>query len=149
MRNSRKITRHSNASQKFGEIMKKFHFRAAALVDALANATVKDLQAMHEAPGTAEYCAKTKRFAFWLTSELTNKGIVVNGPDMDEGGWYISIAPSRVGFVLCIVSGSGDDASQVELLVTNIGEGTENDVVCNTIENILRHASQITDLKVV
>ena len=104
--------------------------------------------ALHDAPSAAENCAKSKRLALWLTSEMVNKGLAANGPDLDEGGWYIDIPSNSAGFVLCIVSGSSGDASLFELLVTKIGSATEEDDVCDAIEHILRNASQITELSV-
>lgn len=101
------------------------------------------------APGVAEYGAKTKRFALWLKSEMVNKGLAATGPDLDEGGWYINISSNSAGFVLCIVSGRGGDESlfKFELLVTKIGDAIEEDA-CDAIEHILRNASEITELKV-
>ena len=130
--------------------MKEFHFRASTLFDASANATVEELLGLHDAPGAAEYGAKTKRFALWLTSEMVNKGLAVGGPSLDEGGWYIDVASNAAGFVLCILAGKSGDESlfEFELLVTKIGDATEEDDVCDAIEHILRNASEITELRV-
>lgn len=126
---------------------KEFHFRAPTLFDASAKATGEEKEALHDAPGAAEGGAKTKRFAFWLKSEIVNKGLAVNDPELDEGGWYFAVPPGGDPFVLCILGESPGDESVLELLVTGIGGATE-DVVTDAIEHILRNASEITELKV-
>ena len=124
--------------------MKEFTFRAPTLFDASAEVPVED--ELHDAPGAAEHLAKIKKFALWLKSEMADKGLAAHGPSIDEGGWMISVPSDGGGFVLCIVSGSRGDESLFELLVTEIGGATDN--VSDPIEDILRHASEITELKV-
>jgi hypothetical protein len=128
-------------------LSKEFHFRAPTLFDASAKPTGEEKEALHDAPGAAEDGAKTKRFAFWLKSEMVNKGLAVNDPELDEGGWYFAVPPGGGPFVLCILGGSPGDESLFELLVTGIGGATE-DVVTDAIEHTLRNASEITELKV-
>jgi hypothetical protein len=128
-------------------LSKEFHFRAPTLFDASAKVTGEEKEALHDAPGPAEDGARTKRFAFWLTSEMVNKGLAVNDPELDEGGWCFSVPLGGGPFVLCILGGSSGDESLFELLVTGIGGATE-DVVTDAIEHILRNASEITELKI-
>jgi hypothetical protein len=128
-------------------LSKEFHFRAPTLFDASAKATRERKEALHDALSAAEGGAKTKRFAFWLKSEMVNKGLALNDPKLDEGGWYFAVPPGGGPFVLCILGGSPGDESLFELLVTGIGGATE-DVVTDAIEHILRNASEITELKV-
>jgi hypothetical protein len=129
-------------------LSKEFHFRAPSLFDASAKATGKEKEALHDAFRAAEYGAKTKRFAFWLKSEMVNKGLAVNEPSLNEDGWYFAVPPDGGGpFVLCILGGSLGDESLFELVVTGIGGATE-DVVTDALEHILRNASEITELKV-
>jgi hypothetical protein len=109
-------------------LSKEFHFRAPTLFDASAKATGKQKGSLHDAPGAAEDGARTKRFAFWLKSEMVNKGLAVNDPKLDEGGWYYAVPPSGGSFVLCILGGSPGDESLFELLVTGIGGATEEGV---------------------
>jgi hypothetical protein len=106
---------------------------------------------LHDAPGVAEAGAKIKRFALWLKSEMVNKGLAATDPYLDEGGWYIDVpsnggVPGERPFVLCIVSGSPGDESLFNLLGAEIGGATKD--VGGAIEDILRNASQITELKV-
>jgi hypothetical protein len=124
--------------------MKDFTFRAPTLFDASATASVEEKEAWHDAPGAAEHGAKIKKFALWLNSEMVNKGLAANGPYSDEGNWMIDV-PSNGGFVLCIVSGGSNDDSLFTLLVTEIGDATED--VGDAIEDILRNASEITELR--
>jgi hypothetical protein len=129
------------------DTLKEFQFKAPMLFDASAKATGKVKDALHDAPGAAEAGAKTRRFAFWLKAEMVNKGLAVNDPKLDEGGWYFAVPPGGGPFVLCILGGSPGDESLFELLVTGIGGATE-DVVTDALEHILRNASEITELKV-
>jgi hypothetical protein len=124
--------------------MKDFTFRAPTLFDASATAPVED--ELHDAPGVAEAAAKIKKFALWLKSEMVNKGLAANGPYLDEGGWMIDVPSNGGSFVHCIVQGSSGDESLFNLLVAEIGGATED--VGHAIEDILRNASQITELKV-
>jgi len=131
--------------------MKEFTFRAPTLFDASATASVEEEDALHDAPGAAEHLAKNKSFALWLTSEMVNNGLAAIGPYLMEGGWYIDV-PSGGGlvgerpFVLCIIGGSPGDDSLFHLLVTEIGGAPED--VGDAIEDSLRNASEITELKV-
>lgn len=77
---------------------REFHFRAPTLFDALARVTEKE--ALHDAPAAAEAGARTRRFAFWLKSEMVNKGLAVNDPELDEGGWMFSVPLGGGPFVL-------------------------------------------------
>jgi len=126
-------------------LSREFHFKAPKLSDASAKVTEKE--ALHDAPAAAEAGARSKRLAFWLKSEMANKGLDVNDPELDEGGWMFSVPLGGGPFVLCILGGSPGDASRFELLVTGIGSASE-DVVADTIEHILRNTSDITELKV-
>jgi hypothetical protein len=128
-------------------LSKEFHFRAPTLFDAGARATVKEKEALHDAPSAAEAGVKTKKGAFWLKSKMVNKGLAVNDPELGEDGWQFSVPPGGGPFVLCILGGSPDDESLFELLVTGIGGATE-DVVADAIEHILRNASEVTELTV-
>jgi hypothetical protein len=130
--------------------MKEFTFRAPTLFDASATASLEEEEQLHDALGAAEALAKYKKFALWLTSEMVNKGLAASRPYLDEGGWIIDVPSGggRVGerpFVLCIVSGSPGDDSVFQLLVTEIG-GAPKDVG-DAIEDILRNASEITELQ--
>lgn len=107
---------------------------------------MEDEQRLHDAPGVAEHLAKIEKFARWLKSEMVKNGLAATGPDPDEGGWYLDVPSKGGGFVLCIVSGSRDDESLFELLVTEIGGASEE--VGHAIEHILRHAKEITELRV-
>ena len=130
------------------ETLKEFQFRAPALFDGSAKASERSLLAHHDAPGAAINGAKTKRFAYWLTSEMASNGLAASDPSLDEGGWQISTSSSNNGFVLCILSGGRDDEPLFELLVTKIGGATEENHVCRVIERILRNASEITELRI-
>ncbi|MBR0688359.1 hypothetical protein JQ594_20695 [Bradyrhizobium manausense] len=124
---------------------KEFQFRAPTLFDASAKVTEKEV--LHDAPAAAEAGARTKKVAFWLKSEMANKGLAANDPELDEGGWLFSVPQGSGPFVLCILGASPDDQSLLVLLVTGIGGATE-DVVTDAISHILRNASEITELKV-
>ena len=126
---------------------KEFHFRAPTLFDASAKVTGEGKDALHDAPDATEHGARTKRFAFWLKSEMVNKGLAVNDPELDEAGWCFSVPLGGGPFVLCILGRSSGDKSLFELIVTGIG-GAAEDVVTEAIEHILRNASEITELKV-
>ena len=128
-------------------LSKEFHFRAPTLFDASAKATGAEKEALHDAPRAAEVGAKTKRFAFWLKSEMVAKGLAVNDPNLQQDGWCFAVPPGGGPFVLCILGWSSGDESLFELLATGIGGATE-DVVIDAIEHILRNASEITELKV-
>jgi hypothetical protein len=135
------------------ETLKEFYFRAPTLFDASAKVAAEDKLAVHDdvGPGAAEHLAKIKKFALWLKSEMVAKGLAANGPYSDTSSWMIDV-PSNGGvpgarpFVLCSVSGSSADESLFELLVTEMG-GAPKDVG-HVIEDILRNASQITELRV-
>ncbi len=90
--------------------------------------------------------AKTKKFALWLKSEMVKKELAANGPYADEGNWMIDVPADGGGFSLCILSGSAGDDSLFNLLVSQIG-GAPKDVD-DVIEDILRHAREISELKV-
>ncbi|MGJ4957306.1 hypothetical protein ACQR1H_16815 [Bradyrhizobium sp. HKCCYLRH2015] len=124
---------------------KEFQFRAPTLFEPSAKVTEKE--ALHDAPAAAQAGAKTKKFAFWLKSEMSNKGLAVSDPDLDEGGWCFSVPQGGGPFVLCILGASPGDESLLVLLVTGIGGATE-DSVTDAIDHILRNASEITELKV-
>ena len=126
--------------------MKEFTFRAPTLYDASATASEKEKDAWHDAPGAADYGAKTKRFALWLKSEMVKKGLAANGPYADEGNWMIDVPANSGGFSLCILSGSGGDDQLFSLLVTEIGGAPKE--VGDVIEHILRQAREITELRV-
>jgi hypothetical protein len=82
-----------------------------------------------------------------LNSEMSNKGLAVNDPQLDEGGLCFSVPQGGGPFVLCILGASFGEESLFVLLVTGIGGATE-DVVTDAVEHILRKASEITELKV-
>jgi hypothetical protein len=134
-----------------GKAMKEFTFRAPTLFDPSATASGEEKDALHDAPGAAEHLAKTRKFAFWLKSVMVNKGLPAVDPYLAEGGWHIDVpcGSGRAGerpFVLCTIGGRLGDDSLFELLVVEIGGATKD--VGNAIEDILRHASEITELKV-
>jgi hypothetical protein len=128
--------------------MKEFSFRAPTLFDATAKVPVED--ELHDAPAAAEAAAKIKKFAVLPKAEMVNAGLAAKGPYLDEGGWCIDVPsdgkPGERPFVLCIASGNSRDPSLLELLVTEIG-GAPKDVA-DAIERILRHAKEISELKV-
>ena len=126
--------------------MKEFTFRAPTLYDASATASEAEKDAWHDAPGAADYGAKTKKFALWLRSEMVKKGLAANGPYADEGNWMIDVPADGGGFSLCIISGSVGDDPLFNVLVTEIG-GAPKDVG-DVIEDILRHARELSELKV-
>ena len=126
--------------------MKEFTFRAPTLYDASATASEAEKDAWHDAPGAADYAAKTKRFALWLKSEMVKKGLAANGPYADEGNWMIDVPADGGGFSLCIISGSVGDDPLFNVLVSEIG-GAPKDVG-DVIEDILHHARVISELKV-
>ena len=126
--------------------MKEFTFRAPTLYDASATASEKEKEAWHDAPGAADYGAKTRRCALWLKSEMVKKGLAANGPYADEGNWMIDVPADGGGFSLCIISGSVGDDPLFNVLVSEIG-GAPKDVG-DVIEDILHHARVISELKV-
>ena len=134
------------------ETLKEFQFRAPTLFDASAEVAAKDRLEVHDdvGPGAAEHLAKIKKFALWLKAEMVKKGLAANGPYLDTASWMIDVpsdgVPGERPFVLCMISGSVGDESLFELLVTEIG-GAPKDVG-DVIEHILRHAREITELKV-
>ena len=123
--------------------MKDFTFRAPTLFDASATATVEEEDMLHDAPGVPVLLAKSRRFAPWLKSKLADKGYAASGPDMDEGGWAISVQAGGEGFVLVIASATD---GVFNMLVSEIGGATKD--VGDAIEEILRNAREIMDLKV-
>jgi hypothetical protein len=126
--------------------MKEFTFRAPTLYDASATASEQEKEAWHDAPGAADYAAKTRKCALWLKSEMVKKGLAANGPYADEGNWMIDVPADGGGFSLCILSGSAGDDQLFSLLVSEIG-GAPKDVG-DAVEAILRHAREISELKV-
>jgi hypothetical protein len=126
--------------------MKEFTFRAPTLYDASATASEAEKEAWHDAPGAADYGAKTKKFALWLKSEMVKMGLAANGPYADEGNWMIDVPADGGGFSLCIISGSVGDDPLFNVLVSEIG-GAPKDVG-DVIEDILHHARVISELKV-
>ena len=126
--------------------MKEFTFRAPTLFDASAEPSLEEEDALHDALAAAEHLAKIKKFALWLKSEMVGQGLAARGPSLDESGWMIEVPSGGGPFVLCIVSGSSGDESLFLLLVTEIG-GAPKDVE-DVVEDILRNASEITELKV-
>src|SRR6478735_6828942 len=101
--------------------MKEFTFRAPTLYDASATASEAEKDAWHDAPGAADYGAKTKKFALWLKSEMVKMGLAANGPYADEGNWMIDVPADGGGFSLCIISGSVGDDLLFNVLVSEIG----------------------------
>jgi hypothetical protein len=131
--------------------MKEFTFRAPTLFDPSATASVEEEDALHDAPGAAEHLAKNRRFALWLRSEMVNIGLAAVGPYLMEGGWHIDVpfGGGRAGerpFVNCVIAGSPGDDSLFQLLVTEIGGAPKG--AGDAIADILRNASEITELKV-
>ena len=133
--------------------MKEFQFRSPTLFDASAEVAAEDRLEVHDdvGPGAAEHLARIKKFALWLKSEMVRKGLAANGPYLDTASWMIDVPsgdgpPGERPFVLCMISGSVGDESLLELLVTEIG-GAPKDTG-DVIEHILRHAREITELRV-
>jgi hypothetical protein len=123
--------------------MKDFTFKAPSLFDASATATPAEEDMLHDARGVPELLAKSRRFPLWLNSELANKGYAASDPDMDEGGWAISVQSGGEGFVYVIASAID---GVFNMIVSEIGGATTD--VGDAIEEILRNAREITELKV-
>jgi hypothetical protein len=129
-----------------GQTLKEFHFRAPTLFDVSAKASVEDELILHDSRGTAEHLAKFKKCALWLKSEMVNEGLAADGPGFDEGGsWMIQVPSDDGAFVLCTLSASSGDDPRFVLLVDEFGGAPED--VGHVVENILRNASEITELR--
>jgi hypothetical protein len=99
---------------------------------------------LHDALGSARELARMKRFALWLKSEIINRGFVAFGPSIDETGWIIIVHPNGGGHVYTLTGWDNDDEGLFHLIVWELGGATKD--VGHAIEDILRNASQITEL---
>jgi len=93
----------------------------------------------------AEHLAKIKRFVIWLKTEMDKKELASTGPFVDESGWIIE-APSKGGFVVCIVTGPDKDSTDFHILVSEFSGATRE--VGDTVEAILRNSGEISELRV-
>jgi hypothetical protein len=123
--------------------MKDFTFHAPTLFDALAMPAIED--ELHDAPGAAGPLARTKRFAAWLKSEISDKGMLAFGPSIDETGWIIVVHPVGGGHVYALASEVDGHEGLFSLIVWELGNATKD--VGEAIESILRDANEITQLQ--
>ena len=125
--------------------MTDFTFTAPTFFD--ADATAEDNCTVYEdAPGAGEALAKLKRFAFWLHAELIEKGLPLDGPTHDEGGWFMSL-PAEKGFALIGIS--IEKEKPFDISTAEIGSAAaELGRVDEAMQEILRASPAITELSV-
>jgi hypothetical protein len=122
--------------------MPGFYFRAPTLFEPSA-APSDD---MHDAKGMADILAKSGKFAAWLGTSMSARGLSVKGPFIDESGWLLEVK-SEAGFVVCNVSsGAREDYALFYMLVSRFSGATER--VGQIVEALLKNAPEITDLEV-
>lgn len=92
--------------------------------------------------------AKQRRLAFWLAAEMESRGLETGEPEMDEGGWMLTV-PSANGFILCVLGLDGGEDAPFSLAVAKIGESKRDyPRVVAALEAILREAAEVSDVRV-